>query len=264
MWRLASTGLLILVSIPVGTIYRQNIEEWAKGHGLDRLLSDGTGMFVTNPWGLPFLALFFVLLGSTAALWLQYLFQTKFSGSSAKNPKELTIKKIQRPALLKHGNKDTILASDRNDFDLILRPEQPVVARAKRTDDGTDLIVRVVLRNRSKRPLWIDVVGRFPMTFDGDESDKLSGGATRPFGPESNIASIFGETRAYHGVAGRIGNGRISYLFGENELHANWVFDVDVDFKILEEPKKNGVEEIIPVEIIANRSAYRPKTDEGQ
>jgi hypothetical protein len=78
VFRFISAALLAIVVVPVGTIYRQNIENWATGHGLDDLLSEGADVMVSNPWGPLFLALFFMLLGSTVSLWGQHFFRAKY------------------------------------------------------------------------------------------------------------------------------------------------------------------------------------------
>ena len=88
MWRGVSTVLLFVVAVPVGTIYRQNIETWATKSGLDRVLSGGSEMLSSNSWGVPLLFLFLVLIGSTVALWLQHFFQSRFP---AKFKKDLRI-----------------------------------------------------------------------------------------------------------------------------------------------------------------------------
>ena len=56
----------------------------------------------------------------------------------------------------------------------------------------------------------------------------------------------------------------MSYSFGKNSNQAEWIFDVDVDFRILEEPTKKGVTESLSLEIVADRSAYRLKPDEAK
>ncbi len=151
-----------------------------------------------------------------------------------------------------------------HDFDLVLLQDNPVRARATRTEDGIDLAIYVTIRNRSRSSLWVDVVGRFVMTFDGRECENPSGGITRPMNPESSHASVLGGLRVYGDIAGKTGNGRISYLFGKTEDDARWVMDVDIDFRILADPTHSNREESVPIEIIADRSAYRRKPDTDQ
>ncbi|MBQ2262604.1 MAG: hypothetical protein II336_14700 [Loktanella sp.] len=76
--RFAFLLITIVIGIPVGTIYRQNIEDWAAGQGLDKLISNGSAMIVANPSGVPLLALFIFALGGTCALWLQHFFRQRF------------------------------------------------------------------------------------------------------------------------------------------------------------------------------------------
>lgn len=161
-------------------------------------------------------------------------------------------------------SEDKVLANDNHDFDLILRPDDPVVVQATRTDDGIDVLVRVVIRNRSTTPLWLDVVGQFKMKLGDRESENLSGGISRPMRKESNQASMLGSLRIYDDLAGKVGSGRISYLFGKSEDTARWILDVDIDFLVLDNPKKKDTQERVAVEIIADRSSYRLRSTEGQ
>lgn len=81
-------ALLLLMGVPLGTIYRQNIEVWAEDRGLDGVFSKGLVVLSSNPFG-PWLLLAFVLvLGGTAALWFEYWlrrnFPPKFSHEKSK------------------------------------------------------------------------------------------------------------------------------------------------------------------------------------
>jgi len=152
--------------------------------------------------------------------------------------------------------------NDTHDLDLILRPQDTVVVDVTCSDDGMDIFARVVIRNRSKAPLWIDVAEQYPLIFNGKTSDNKSGGVSRPMPPESNNASVFGGLRLYETVKDGMGRGRISYRFGRTEDSAKWILDVDISFKILNAPKNKKVQERVSVEIVENNSVYRLIPDE--
>jgi len=162
------------------------------------------------------------------------------------------------------GNEKSIPFDSDHDFDFILRPEDTFFAEGNRSDDGVDMAVRVVVRNRSKTPLWVDIFEPGTLAVQGKESPNPGGGMSRPFRPESNQPSVFGGMRLYDGMEGKTGTGTMSYLFGQTEESARWILDVDVDFRILGDPKAKGKNERVPVEILANRSRYRPKPVEDE
>lgn len=220
---------------------------------LGRLPDWSTPLIATPTWIPAICAI--VLTGGT--LWLMWRIQEPVSDRL-----QHTVKQRRTVSAKAKGNIETSVDTD-HDFDLILRPEDPVMAHGHRTDDGIDVLVRLVIRNRSTTPLWIDVIGQFKMTLGDREGDNPSGGISRPMRKESNQTSQLGALRIFDDLEGKSGNGRISYLFGKTEDSARSILDVDVDFTILETPKTKGTQERVSLEVTANRSSYRIKTDEN-
>jgi hypothetical protein len=70
--RFLSIILAICFALPLGTLYRQNIEVWASEHGLDRLLAGGAKLMLEQGLSSFVLFGFFFCLGGAAFLWGEY------------------------------------------------------------------------------------------------------------------------------------------------------------------------------------------------
>jgi len=71
---LIKVGSLILIAvlvIPIGAIYRLNIEKWAEEKGLDKAYKSGLGLLMESKLGLVLLALLFVVIGVALTLWIE-------------------------------------------------------------------------------------------------------------------------------------------------------------------------------------------------
>lgn len=68
--------LALLIAVPLGTIYRQNIEVWAAQNGLDSIIAEGS--LPSDLYGPMLLLGFIFLLGATAALWAEYWLRKRF------------------------------------------------------------------------------------------------------------------------------------------------------------------------------------------
>lgn len=70
--RIAFPLFAVLVSIPIGAIYRLNIENWAEHKGFDTILTGGLQAVMDSSLGVWLIILFFVLIGGSIALWLDF------------------------------------------------------------------------------------------------------------------------------------------------------------------------------------------------